>query len=878
MQFTKSKVSKFLLVTTALTIPNFAYAQNVGSNLLRLVAPDAPANSDTQSIAISADGNIVAGMANGNVAVKWKNGTPEALNASTASRGFKVNQISGDGLTITGRSTDGLDAAVYWTAAEGFVYFTDPSTGKKAFRTPYSDYDGKYFAVTSNFVGSNSNKFDAWRWSRLGGYESLGSFGPMWDMFTTAISGDGQKIAIDGVNLELDSLGNLFNEAAGFWTPTTGLVRLNDLSSAPVNGTISPLSRSFGISRDGSTIVGASRGADGFVQAVYWRGTNAFGLGFIPGASLPTDRNEFAIGATNALAANLDGSIIVGRSFGANNNLAWRWTAASGMQDLNIFAVNAGINLNGAILTDAVGISDNGQFITGNALLGTQKFGYVLQIAQITSSRLIVNLRLPNVTLSSIINQTFNTQVDATLNGTNVFTRTFSDAINSTTGTNALNDANAALAGTNGLRRINIGAPVLLSNNTTILSTTNNTIDVLTGTNITKARVITSGPATVATGNLGVCATAAIDNQNPTGCSLTGTIINVENGAINTNEFTNTINSITPTTTPTINQLITAKWQIAATSGNQFGTSHALVGSAVFDQSDGFLNHLHNITSNNNKKMKFFGGAYYDNSSTDADEKNAIANVKSNTNGFRIGGVKSVTNEAQIGVAFDYGKSDVNVKDMLYPENLALNLTQAAVFGGWNNGKWSISGVGNYGFGEVQTRINSPTTQSLSGRNLTNYTLSSQINYEMNLGKSIKSNLVFGARHNGAKLDKFNENGGATPLIGFEKKINRNRVYIGFDANVEKNIGNTNINSKLYGRFGKDSGDVVGVANVVFASNPNGAIMNAFAPNIGKSYSELGASFEAATGANTSIWGGYEIILRDNKKSNSIKLGISAKW
>ena len=79
----------------------------------------------------------------------------------------------------------------------------------------------------------------------------------------------------------------------------------------------------------------------------------------------------------------------------------------------------------------------------------------------------------------------------------------------------ALADARSALQETSGLRRVVIGAPTLLSNVTTVLSSTSNTVNVATGTQVTTATVITNGPATVATGDLGTCATAATVASTP---------------------------------------------------------------------------------------------------------------------------------------------------------------------------------------------------------------------------------------------------------------------------------------------------------------------------------------------------------------------------
>src|SRR5262249_13129296 len=68
---------------------------------------------------------------------------------------------------------------------------------------------------------------------------------------------------------------------------------------------------------------------------------------------------------SRALAANHDGSVIVGTSFTSQqttSNHAFRWTAATGMQDLNKLA---GGNM---VLTFATGVSADGTVIAGHGL------------------------------------------------------------------------------------------------------------------------------------------------------------------------------------------------------------------------------------------------------------------------------------------------------------------------------------------------------------------------------------------------------------------------------------------------------------------------------------------------------------------------------
>ncbi|MBK9011901.1 autotransporter outer membrane beta-barrel domain-containing protein [Novosphingobium sp.] len=404
-----------------------------------------------------------------------------------------------------------------------------------------------------------------------------------------------------------------------------------------------------------------------------------------------------------------------------------------------MFATNAGLNLNGFVLTDAVGVSDNGQFITGNSFNSAQGqfLGFVLQLAQVTQSQLIVTIRLPGVTQTSIVNQTFSTQVDAKLNGATVFTRTVTDPITGAAGVAALADARSALQVGSGLRRVVIGAPVLISNTTTVLGTTNSMVDVASGTTTNTATVNTFGPATVATGNLGTCATAAANNTNPTGCSLPGTPVTVDAGILNSNVFTNTINSVTPTTTPTVNHLITARWQVSATAGNQFGTVHALTGVAAFDrgdrligqllgmsggQSSGSDNHVaraampmhdaNGLGGGDSGGLTMFGGYFGNWSHINADGSVPVASVKGNTNGFVLGLEKRL-GSARVGVAVDHGTSDYTVRDATYPETLKLKHTQVALFAGWQGGGFSLDGAASYGFGTARTSLTTPTSPQL---------------------------------------------------------------------------------------------------------------------------------------------------------------------
>jgi uncharacterized membrane protein len=916
------------LAIPLLAVPQAAQAQSTGAVVVFLpAAPESPVDSGTHAAGISADGSIVAGnddapVLSSNIVV-WVNGVPRTIvvnqptTARPIPRGFSVDSISGNGLTITGHENDSDHRSMIWTQATGAVYFPNPTAGNLINFDTYVNSNGTYFAVSGRpnptLPDGSTNPLSlatpdkAYRYSSAGGYENLGNFGATWNMRAAGISGDGGTIAGNAFDKAPGLFPNdeQYRQAAFRWTTSAGLSRLFDLSASPQSGRIPGISEANGISRDGSTIVGASRGNDGFVQAVYWRPDGIHALGFLPGAALPTATLLDSNGSTHALAANADGSIIVGRSIGnftlSAPDLAWRWTATSGMQDLNVIARNASINLNGFTLIDAVGISDNGQFITGNASNATQSLGYVLQLAQVTQSRLIVTIRLPGVTLSSIVNQSFSTQVDGLLNGRSVFTRTVTDPITGAGGVTALADARAALQVGSGLRRVVIGAPTLISNTTTVTGTTNAVVDVASGTSTSTASVNIFGPATVATGSLGTCATPAANNVNPTGCSLPGTPVNVDAGILNSNVFTNTLNTVTPQTTPTVNQLISAKWQVSASAGNQFGTVHALAGVAAFDRGDRLIGQLLGMggagqndgasrvtraampmrdasaLGGEGSGLTMFGGYFGNWSRIDADASVPVANVRGNTNGFVLG-LEKALGDARIGAAVDHGTSDYSVRDPVYAETLALKHTQLALYVGWNSGGFSLDGAASYGFGTARTTLSTPTTPATGSRDVKSWSLGAQAGYTVPLGRSASVELVGGVRHTSAKLSRFTETGGPSPLIGLAETVNRTRIYGGIEAEARIDMGGLTLTPRLHARLARDSGDASGTADLVFASAPNGPVLTAVGPGVGRTVAELGGSLDAALSDTVHLWVGYDGSFRDGARTHAAKAGLTVAF
>ena len=154
------------------------------------------------------------------------------------------------------------------------------------------------------------------------------------------VSADGSVVVgygdqkIDGVAYEVYQ--------AFKWTPSAGMVGLGWLPGGR------RLSEAYGISADGSTIVGTSDSAAGSQAMRYTAAEGMVGLGLPAGASYG-----------GAVAASTNGSVIVGYNNFAGNDHAFRWTTADGMTDLGM--------LPGDSFSEATAVSADGSIVVGQS-------------------------------------------------------------------------------------------------------------------------------------------------------------------------------------------------------------------------------------------------------------------------------------------------------------------------------------------------------------------------------------------------------------------------------------------------------------------------------------------------------------------------------
>ena len=382
----------------------FAKSPNVGTLSLLPTLPN-PGHAYSSARAISGNGQIVVGVSSfpgtydgpdGFHAVFWDSQLSVhdigSLGGNTRNEA-EANAVSFDGNVIAGGSTtEPVLSGSVGTPMHAFVFersggegggvFTDLGSlaGSSSYSTAFGlSGDGKV-AVGETDVSLDcecSNRVHAFRWTKAGGMVDLGTLqGAFGTSSAKGVNSDGSLTVgyssfgfsdFGGRILSTDSFAPFFGDAtnhAVYWNGVNGPVDLTANSESFGN------SYAFAVNSKGkvgdASIVGEAEvlleGAEGpLSQATLWtlKGTT------VTRTDLGTINNY--LGNSAARAINAVGTIIVGESDTANGQHAFRWSKSEGMQDLNTLLTSVGVNLGSMVLTEANGISADGQFIVGTA-------------------------------------------------------------------------------------------------------------------------------------------------------------------------------------------------------------------------------------------------------------------------------------------------------------------------------------------------------------------------------------------------------------------------------------------------------------------------------------------------------------------------------
>lgn len=299
-----------------------------------------------------------------------------------------ANGISADGCAAVGVATSAAGSEAFrWTLAEGMIGLGDLPGGTANSGAWNASADGSVVVGTSAADGGAQ----AFRWTRETGIVGLGDLaGGVSFSVAHGVSADGNTVVGYGHSAA--------GQEAFRWTPQTGMVSLGDFAGGD------QYSAAAGISGDASVIVGLGSSAEG-IEAFRWtEQTGMVGIGGLPGGESLSGANSisgdaamvvgvdysnlpgqaFAWSAQDGLnplgflpeAGSIDtsqaydvsvlGRVIVGTaSTPAEGNIAVVWDEGHGLRRPDQILASQGVDLTGWRLTDATGISDDGQVIVG---------------------------------------------------------------------------------------------------------------------------------------------------------------------------------------------------------------------------------------------------------------------------------------------------------------------------------------------------------------------------------------------------------------------------------------------------------------------------------------------------------------------------------
>jgi probable HAF family extracellular repeat protein len=316
-----------------------------------------PDGNESQGLGMSADGSVIVGAAEyGYRAFRWSSagGMQELLPGTYQSAAYAV---SGDGAVIVGEydaTGTGL-IAFRWTQAGGVQDLPIPA-GWTYSGARSVNADG---SVISGY-GNGPDGFRAVVWTNAGGGFTMHELGMLptncgsnaWSEGYGGVSADGTVICGDS------TVGPFCEQHAYRWTSDgSGVGTLQDLGTLEAWGT----SKALGLSADGAVVVGRSFGQPDSTNAFRW--TAATGMQDI-GTPVSGAGDE-----SGALAANADGSVVVVYSYDNYNQLyhPFMWTQSTGTLDLTAILGAQGINVTEWQPSIAAAVSADGLILTGTA-------------------------------------------------------------------------------------------------------------------------------------------------------------------------------------------------------------------------------------------------------------------------------------------------------------------------------------------------------------------------------------------------------------------------------------------------------------------------------------------------------------------------------
>jgi len=600
-----------------------------------------------------------------------------------------------------------------------------------------------------------------------------------------------------------------------------------------------------------------------------------------------------------------DGAKIVGISGNdtpANGRQAILWTTTDGTRTLNAIVAAANIPNAGLDLRIPTAISGDGSTIVG---IGRNTSGtdvsFALRMVTIlrvpTMSKSLTQLIVPEAILQNIRTTTYDTGVIGTLNGREVYGERFDEMTSGPAVQQGFVDAADAIRDAAGIRRVTINAPLNTRSETQTIAVSDPVETQIVEALPDQVNVYTTpGPATIATGDRGICSNPGDGTTGPSGCSLPGAPVTITDTQINDNTHTASFERITRVLTTTTEDRLYEDWSIAGTLGTQIGTVHAIAGLAALDTSDRFTRRLlaARYTPTNGGGAKVAGdvwpntqGAPYVailegyglTSNYDGDAANGVQSVSLDGSGLTAAMAYDVTPSFTIGIGGDISHREARIEDPLFPERLDADSLQGGVFALYRQGRVSAAAAVSGGRSDLDTRINDAGGIQPASYDATIWSAAFEAGYDIPLAKKFTLTPIVGAEWQRSELDDFAEHG-ASPnlLIGSGTTLEATRAWAGLRASAtfESDDGALYVPS-IYARYVHRDGDFDAHANVAFAADPTRGLI-ARGPHSSGDGIEAGAALAVVGTESTSLTVGYDGAFATGRDTHEFKATLTVHF
>jgi uncharacterized protein with beta-barrel porin domain len=246
------------------------------------------------------------------------------------------------------------------------------------------------------------------------------------------------------------------------------------------------------------------------------------------------------------------------------------------------------------------------------------------------------------------------------------------------------------------------------------------------------------------------------------------------------------------------------------------------------------------------------------------------------TYGGVAGVAMNVTPKATVGISVDQSKSRIDITSL--PQHATLDLTQVGLNGAYEWGKWTFSGAGVYGFGNVnQDRETTFFGPALAMYRARLWGAIGEASYYIPFG-SARIVPKFGGDWTQTHTDGYSENGGALEAVTVPNAMaNRGRIFGGAE------VGNTWVN----GASVIDLSAYAKAVDILFQRVPNLAVtsvtgfstpITVFGVQESKYGIDTGAMASMRLSPLARLYAVYDGKFRDHFQSHSGTLGLEFRW